>query len=69
MRDGQCRASCYTPWPCPGSISRDLQRAPGGGAYNARLAHLQSRAVHCSTVAAEAAFRRSKRVNNLEGLG
>lgn len=46
MRDDQCsiRAIARRLGRAPSSISRELRRAPGTGAYDANLAHLQSHA-------------------------
>lgn len=46
MRDNQCsiRAIARRLGRAPSSISRELRRAPGNGAYDANLAHRQSHA-------------------------
>lgn len=44
MRDDQCSIGAIGKrlGRAPSSISRELRRAPGDGAYDANLAHLQS---------------------------
>jgi IS30 family transposase len=44
MRDDRCgvRAMAKCLGRAPSSISRELRRAPGWGAYDANLAHLQA---------------------------